>query len=119
MGTTTVGVAAPGSVEALKRVKATEAEWDARLKAARQEAEAILRRLRDDRDVAVKAAVAEADRERTARLERARAETAEEAETIVADGRRAAERAALVEGRSPADKKDAILDVVLGSFGKD
>ncbi|MGA7475783.1 MAG: hypothetical protein WBW47_01015 [Thermoplasmata archaeon] len=119
MVTTTAVATAPGSVEALKRVKATENEWDARLNAARQEAEETLRRLRDDGDAAVKAAEAEADRERTVRLDRARAETAEEAEAIVVDGRSSAERAALAEGRRPADKKDAILDVVLGSFGKD
>jgi vacuolar-type H+-ATPase subunit H len=119
METTTVGATASGSVEALKRVKATETEWDARLKAARQEAETMLRRLRDDEDVAVKAAEAEADRERTVRLERARAQTVEEAEAIITDGHRAAERAALGEGRHPADKKDVILDVVLGSLGKD
>ncbi|HKN07726.1 MAG: hypothetical protein ABR888_01290 [Thermoplasmata archaeon] len=119
MVTTTAGAAAPGSLEALKRVKATETEWDARLNAARQEAEATLRRLREDRDAAVKAAEAEADRRRTVRLDRARVETAAEAEAIVADGRLAAERAARSEGRRPADKKDALLDVVLGSFGKE
>ncbi|HEY1198359.1 MAG TPA: hypothetical protein VGG32_06500 [Thermoplasmata archaeon] len=119
MATTTSGAAAPGSLEALKRVKATETEWDTRLSGARQEAENTLRRLRDDGDAAVKAAEAEADRERTVRLERARTETAEETEAILADGRRAAERAAVGEGRRPVDKKDTLLDVVLGSFGKD
>jgi vacuolar-type H+-ATPase subunit H len=119
MATTTAVATAPGSVEALKRVKATENEWDARLSAAREEAEATLRRLRDDGDAAVKAAESEAGRERAVRLEHARVETAKEAEAITVDGQNAAERAALAEGRRPSDKKDAILDVVLGSFGKD
>jgi len=119
MATTTSVAAAPGSVEALKRVKATETEWDARLSAARQEAEDALRRLRDEGDAAVKAAEAEAERKRTDRVERARAENAAEAEVIVADGRRAAERATHREGRRPTEMKDAILEVVLGSFGKD
>jgi vacuolar-type H+-ATPase subunit H len=119
MAATTSGAAAPASVEALKRVKATETEWDTRLNAARQEAAESLRRLRDEGDAAVKAAVAEAERKRTGQVERARAEAAMEAEAIVADGRRAAERAAHGEGRRPADKKDAILEVVLGSFGRD
>ncbi|MGP8158693.1 MAG: hypothetical protein ACLPWO_03685 [Thermoplasmata archaeon] len=119
MATTASGAAVLGSIEALKRVKATETEWDTRLSAARQEAEEALRRLRDDGDAAVKAAEAEADRERTVRVERARTEAAEEGEAIVADGRRAAGRAALGEGRRPADKKDSILEAVLGSFGKD
>ncbi len=119
MATTTVGAGAPGSLDALKRVKATENEWDARLNAARQESETILRRLRDDRDASVKAAEAEAERLRSARLETARAEDAEEAAAIVADGRSSAQRASLTEGRRPSDKKDAILDAVLGSFGKE
>jgi vacuolar-type H+-ATPase subunit H len=119
MATTTSAAAAPGSLEALKRVKATESEWDARLNAARQESEAILRRLRDDGDASVKATEAEADRLRSVRLEKARAETDQEAEAIVADGRSSAQRAALTEGRRPSDKKDAVLDAVLGSFGKD
>jgi len=111
--------AAPGSVEALKRVKATETEWDARLSAARQDTETTLERLRADAEAAVRAAEVESDRQRTERVERARAETATEAEALVAEGRTAAASAARGEGRRPADKKDAILGVVLGSFGKD
>jgi vacuolar-type H+-ATPase subunit H len=119
MTTAVSGASVAGSVEALKRVKATETEWDARLSAARQESEAMLRRLKDEADAALKAAQAEADRERTARLERARVATSAEAEQIVAEGRTAADAAARGEGRRPSEKKAAILDVVLGSFGKD
>jgi len=107
------------SVAALKRVKAAETEWDARLTAARQANEAELRRLREEADAAVKAAQAEADRERADRLEHARAETAGLSAEILSDGQKAAEAAARGEGRRPADKKGAILDVILGSFGKD
>jgi vacuolar-type H+-ATPase subunit H len=119
MATETSGASESGSIEALKRVKSVETEWDARLSAGRAATEVELRQLREAADAAVKAAQAEADRERTSRLERARAETATGAEAIVAEGRRAAELAARGEGRRPQDKKDAILDVVLGSFGKD
>ena len=63
MATTASGAAVLGSIEALKRVKATETEWDTRLSAARQESEEALRRLRDDGDATVKAAETEADRE--------------------------------------------------------
>jgi vacuolar-type H+-ATPase subunit H len=119
MATATPGTTATGSIEALKRVKATETEWDARLSAARQETEATMRRLRDEADAAVKAVQAEADKERTTRLERARVATAADAEAIVAEGRAAADTAARGEGRRAADKKDEILAVVLGSFGKD
>jgi vacuolar-type H+-ATPase subunit H len=119
MATETEGAAMSGSVEALRRVKAVEAEWEARLNTARQLNEAELRQLREEAEAAVKAAQVEAETERAAQLERARAETAGAAATIVAQGRKAAEQAAQGEGRRPADKKDAILDAVLGSFGKD
>ena len=119
MVTETTELASPASVEALKRVKAAEAEWDARLTAARTESEATLRTLRAEADAAVKAAHAEGERERAERLERARVEAAGMAAAILADGQKAAEAAARGEGRRPADKKDAILSVVLGSFAKD
>jgi len=119
MATETSGSTAPGSVEALKRVKATEAEWDARLSAARTESETTVRRLKDEADAAVKAAEAEAERTRTDRIERARVEAAGLAAAILVDGQKAAEAAARGEGRHPADRKDAVLAAILGSFGKD
>jgi vacuolar-type H+-ATPase subunit H len=119
MAVTTVGASAPDSVEALKRVKATENEWDTRLNAARRDADETLERMRAEADAALKEAQMEADRDRVARVVQARTETETEAEAIVAEGRKAAERALAGEGRRPADKKDAILDIVLGSFGKD
>jgi vacuolar-type H+-ATPase subunit H len=119
MATEVSGATAPGSVEALKRVKAVETEWEARVSAARQEAEATLQRLREESEAAVKAAQAEAERERTGRIERARTEIAAEVETIIAGGRVEAAVALRGEGRRPADKKSEILDVVLGSFGKE
>ena len=118
MATVAHGASASDSVEALKRVKATENEWESRVSAARSDAQATLERLRTEAAAAVKAAQAEADRDRLARVTQARAETEAEAEAIVADGRAAAERARLGEGRRPADKKAAILDVVLGAFGE-
>lgn len=115
----TSGTVAPGSVEALKRVKATESEWDARLTGARTEAETSVRRAKDETEAMVKAAQLESEHSRTVALERAQAVAQSEAETIVAEGRADAERAERGEGRRPSDKKDAILDIVLGSFGKD
>jgi vacuolar-type H+-ATPase subunit H len=119
MVVTTSGAVAPGSLEALKLVKATETEWETRVNAARQDAEETLRRLRAEGHAAVKAAEDEVERQRAARLERAGAEVESEVETILAEGRAAAARAAHGEGRRPIDKKDAILEAVLGSFGKD
>jgi vacuolar-type H+-ATPase subunit H len=119
MVVTTSGAVTPGSLEALKLVKATETEWETRVTGAREEAGATLRRLRDEGDAAVKAAEEEVERQRVARLDAARAEVASEVETILAEGRTAAEHAAHNEGRRPMDKKDALLETVLGSFGKD
>ncbi|HYA55143.1 MAG TPA: hypothetical protein VEG42_06040 [Thermoplasmata archaeon] len=119
MVTGTVGANATDSVEALKRVKATENEWETRLGAARKDADATLERLRADTAAAVKAAQAEAERDRAARVAQARVDADAEAQAIVDDGRKAAEQAGAGEGRRPADKKAAILDIVLGGFGKD
>ena len=119
MATTTSGASSPDSVEALKKVKATENEWESRLASARRETETTLAELTAQATAAVKEAQAEADRVRTERVVQARNETAVEAETILTEGRSAAESAARGEGRRPAEKKDAILDVVLGSFEQD
>jgi len=119
MAAETVGASAPDSLEALKRVKATENEWDARLNGARRNVDETLTRLRSEAAAAVKEAQTEAGRDRVERVVKARAETEAEAEAILAEGKKAAEQARLGEGRRPADKKDALLDIVLGSFGKD
>jgi len=119
MATTTSGASEPDSVEALKRVKATENEWDARLAAARQETTTELGQLRSEAAVAVKSAEQEADKNRAARIETARADIEKEAAAILTEGQKAAAEALEGTGRSPADKKSAILDVVLASFGKE
>jgi len=119
MATSTQGASANDSVEALKRVKATENEWDTRLGAARKDADATLERLRTEAAVAVRAAQAEADHDRLARVTKAHADIEAEAQAIVDDGRKAAEQARSGEGRRPVDKKSSILDVVLGEFGQE
>jgi len=117
--TTAPTMAGTGSIEALKKVKATEVEWDGRLAAARGETEKLLLQLRDESAAAVKAAELAAERDRTARVEQARVETAAAAAAILADGEKAAAKAERAEGRRPADKRDAVLDAVLGAFGKE
>ena len=118
MATGTSGAIGNDSVEALKRVKATENEWETRLGAARQETDATLERLRAEAAAAVKTAQTEADRDRVAKVTTARAATEAEVAAIVAEGRTAAEKARAGEGRRPADKKAEILDVVFGTFGQ-
>jgi len=119
MATETTGANLGASVDALKRVKAAEAEWETRLAAARTQAEATLRELREEADAAVKAARAQVERERADRLERARAEAAGMAAAIVAEGEKDAQTAARGDGRRPSDKKDAVLAAVLGGFAAD
>lgn len=105
-----------GSFEALKRVKAAENEWEAKLATAKHESEAALGRLRDETDTAVKAAQAQAEQERAAMVQRARADADREATTILAEGTRAAAEATRGEGKHPRDKKDPVLAAVLGGF---
>jgi vacuolar-type H+-ATPase subunit H len=119
MATTTSPASEPNSVEALKRVKATENEWDARLAAAREESQAALQSLRAAVEDEARTTSADAERDRVTRIETARAEVGREADAIVAEGQKAADEALRGEGRRPSDKKDAILAAVLGSFGQE
>ncbi|HXY12002.1 MAG TPA: hypothetical protein VEJ85_00695 [Thermoplasmata archaeon] len=119
MATTTSAASEPDSVEALKRVKATENEWDARVTTAREVTQTTLQELRADVEVAVRDAAAEAESDRAARVGAARVEVQKEADAIVADGHKAADEALRGEGRRPSDKKAAILAAVLGSFAED
>ena len=108
-----------GSIEALKRVKETESDWELKLRTARGAAEETLERLRAESAGAVKAAQAIADGERANALLTAKQESEHEAAEILAAGARAAEAAARGDGKRPADKKDAILSAVLAGFLKD
>jgi vacuolar-type H+-ATPase subunit H len=107
-----------GSIDALKRVKAAETDYELKLRAARGAAESTLERLRAESDAAVKAAQATADQERAQAVEAARAEAERAAAEILAEGTRVAEAAARGEGKKAADKKDAILATVLAGFQK-
>lgn len=110
---------AGGSVEVLKRVKATETEWDQKLAAARRESEERIARLRDENAATLKAALAEAEAERARTLERARVDTGREVATILTEGEQAAAAAARVEGKRPRDQRNRVLAVVLGSLAAD
>jgi vacuolar-type H+-ATPase subunit H len=106
-------------VELLKRVKATETEWDQKLRAAQHESEETLFHLRADRDAAVHSALAAADAERARALERARTEIEREVAAILAEGKTAADSAARAEGKRPADQRDRVIAIVLGSLARD
>jgi vacuolar-type H+-ATPase subunit H len=108
-----------GSIDALKRVKATETDWDLKLRAARGAAEMETARLKDESEEAVRAAQQEAEAERARAVQAARADADREAEQILADGSRAAEAAARGEGKRPADRASEILSTVLAGFTTD
>lgn len=116
-------VAAPadrtGSIDALKRVRAAEIEWDQRVQAAKQQAATEIAKLRSDADAAVKAAQAEGEQARTLRVQAARVDADREAAQILADGQKATEEAARGEGRQPSDHADEILQAVLAGFLSD
>lgn len=106
-----------GTIDALKRIKAAEAEWGEKVERARRESEAVLGRLRGESDASVAAARASAEAERAGALQKARTVAEEEAGRILSEGRAAAEGAASVAGKRPIDRKEDLLQVVLGSFG--
>jgi len=106
----------PASIEVLKRVKATEVEWELKVATAQREAEEALVRRREETAATLKAASAEAEAERARALERARVGAEAEVATILADGRRAAEAAGRAEGKRPQDRRDQVLATVLGPF---
>jgi vacuolar-type H+-ATPase subunit H len=114
MSNTEAAGSTSGSLDAVKLVKATEAEWEAKIAAARKAGEASLAQLRDAAAAAVAAARADAERERTRSVETARASADAEAALIVTDGQSAAQKDAT--GRRPRDRKAAVLNAVLGDL---
>jgi vacuolar-type H+-ATPase subunit H len=105
-----------GSIEALRRVKEAEAEWELKLRAARGASQANLELLRTEADTAVKSAHVLADGARSNAVLAAKQEAERDAAEILKAGVKAAEVAARGEGKSPAEKKGAILAAVLAGF---
>ncbi len=117
--TTTPGLSDLGTVEALKRVKAVESEWEAKLAEARAHRDQILQRWRDETEATVHAAQLESERERSEAIQAARIAADGEAAKMLADGDRAAEAAGREDPEDLTEKRAAILAAVLGEFGAD
>ena len=115
-GAAATGPADTATIDALKRIKLTETEWEEKVALARREAEAGLKRLREETDARLAAARAEAEAERTRTLEKSRAEADGEAAKIVAEGERAAQKATEGADKGVSARKDEVLAVVLGGF---
>ncbi len=112
----TTGPEAPLSVDSLKQLKATEIEWDEKLKRVREEGERTLSRLREAAEIAVREARLQADRDREAAVIAARSRIAAEAEKIQEEGRRAAESIDREKSRDVRSLREAVLNAVLGPF---
>ncbi len=107
------------TVEALRRLKAAEADGEAQLRQAQEAAAQAIQRARDEAEATVKAVAAELETERTRALEAASAAADREAEQIRADGAKAADALRTDRSKRPADRADAIVATVLGPFASD
>ncbi|MEM0128914.1 MAG: hypothetical protein QXG65_01940 [Thermoplasmata archaeon] len=105
-----------GSLEELQRVKDAEREWAERIAGARAEAEAILRRLREEADGRIGLARTAAHQLRESRVRDAQAAGDREAEAILAAGEAEADRIRSGKGKRPRDVADAIVAAVLDGF---
>jgi vacuolar-type H+-ATPase subunit H len=104
----------PASVEVLKRIKATETEWDGKVSEARRESEQSLARLRTENDAAIREAQADVEARRTQSIATAQLEVEREATQILDAGRRDAESVAKTAGKQPTDRREEVLAAVLG-----
>jgi vacuolar-type H+-ATPase subunit H len=107
------------SIEALRRLKATEDELEAQATSAGASGAERLKTARAEADEAFRLAKAEAERNATASIEAARAGLDREVASIVKAG--AAEAAKVASGSkvAVAALKPKLIDAVVGSFRSD
>ncbi len=105
-----------GTIEALKRIKNAESDWDHRLADARRASEATLRRQKEEAGATVAAARAEAEADHARTVERARLAADVEARQIVADGERQAAQATGAAAPRSSDRSAGLLKAVLGDL---
>ena len=108
-----------GTLDALRRVKAAESEWDEKIRSARTESESALVQAKASADAAVKAVAGELEASRTRALEAAGAAADLEARQILADGEKAAKQSAAGGSKTLAARKQQVLAAVLGDFGSE
>ena len=107
-----------GTVEILRRVKATETEWEEKLRSARAEKDAALAEARARADATVKSVGAELEAAHTQTVESAATAAAAEASAILAVGETAAARARTGAEKTTNARRDEILRAVLGEFAE-
>jgi vacuolar-type H+-ATPase subunit H len=107
------------SIEALKRLKASETETEAKLHRLVEEGNERLRQLAQSSSESVRAAKAVAEREAEAAIERARTSLATDTAAVVKVGEADAAKVTS-RSRSELAKLEAkLLDAVLGEFRSD
>ncbi len=105
-----------GTVEVLRRVKTTEAEWESKLTAARATSEQALAEAHAGAEASIKAVLSELEARRSHDLEAAVAAADSEAHEIVKTGESAAAKARSGAGKKVTGRKDEIVRAVLGEF---
>ncbi len=109
----------PEILDALRRVKATEADWDRRLADARAAAAQDLAGRRDAAEASVHEVARAVETERAEATARAGREGDTEARTIVDDGEAEARQLRAGQGSLAEGRRKEILAVVLGRFASD
>jgi|SRR5580692_11657906 hypothetical protein len=113
------GPVAGESIEALRRLKATEDEMEAKRKAALAAGAERLKTVRADANEAFRLAKVEAERKAAAAIEAARAELTNEVASLVKAGETEAAKVASGSQVAVAALKPKLIDAVVGPFRSD
>ncbi len=103
-------------VESLRRVRATEIDWEQRLTEFREEAQRGLTRLREQSEVLVRTARIEVERRREASVAAARARAEQEAQAILSKGQAEADRILSAPLPEPRRLQSDLLEILFGEF---
>ncbi len=103
-------------VESLRRVRATEIDWEQRLTEFREEAQRVLTRLREQNEVLVRTARTEAERRREASVVAARARAEQEAQAVLSKGQAAADRIRSAPLPERQRLQSGVLELLFGEF---
>ena len=107
------------SVEALRRLKEVETEWEAKLSAARAAAEKRIQLARDSAEALVTKVRPEVERQRETVLSTARSAAQSEADRIVRDGEAKARETMEVSAKLSPTARSKVLATVLAGFQSD
>ncbi len=104
------------AVESLRRVRAAETSWEARLAEARERTDALLREVAAETETAVAGARRAAESERDRAIQAAREQADREAADILSRARAEAERIRTAPAADLGARADRILGAILSEF---